>query len=208
MDDVVKVLKDLPWATLLTLASGYAGYYVANIGFREHHKTIDVTFSVLVFGFFSAFAYELFRRLYGMPAASLIAFVVAVALGIFWSRFGRPWLRYIIRSTDASHTDDTPSALKTLFSQTDIFATQLAVKLKDGTWLHCNDLARFADSPNGPCCFGNDGDLLMYVTHRKNPEDIDFEEMEPVGPADWGVEITYLPKDQIARFDIRRIVRR
>jgi len=207
MEEVVKLLKDLPWATLLTLASGYAGYYIANVGFREHHKTIDVTFSVLVFGFFSAFAYEFFRRLYGMPMASLIAFAVAVGLGIAWARFGRNCLQHVIRSTDASHTDDTPSALKTLFSRTDVFATQLSVNLKDGTWLHCDDLHKFADYPNGPCCFGNDGDLIMYVTHRRIPGGAEYEEMEPIGPIEWGAEITYLPKDQIARFDIRRVAR-
>ena len=54
-------LITLPWVTILTLASGYAGYYVANVGIREHHKPIDVIFSTLVFGFISAFAYNVCR---------------------------------------------------------------------------------------------------------------------------------------------------
>jgi len=51
MEDLTK-LVNLPWATLLTLASGYAAYYVANVGVRDHHKPVDVTFSTLVFGCF------------------------------------------------------------------------------------------------------------------------------------------------------------
>lgn len=64
MEDLTK-LVNLPWATLLTLASGYAAYYVANVGVRDHHKPVDVTFSTLVFGFFSAFVYAICRRQFG-----------------------------------------------------------------------------------------------------------------------------------------------
>lgn len=41
-------LLNLPWATLVTLASGYIGYFIANVGVNEHHKTRDVTFTMLV----------------------------------------------------------------------------------------------------------------------------------------------------------------
>ncbi len=37
------------------------GYVVAYVGLRDHHKTVDLTFNTLVFGFFAAFAYQLLR---------------------------------------------------------------------------------------------------------------------------------------------------
>ena len=43
-------LLNLPWATLVTLTSGYIGYFIANVGLKDHHKPIEVTFSSLIYG--------------------------------------------------------------------------------------------------------------------------------------------------------------
>ncbi|MCZ5725913.1 hypothetical protein O5282_26815 [Escherichia coli] len=37
-------LLNLPWATLVTLTSGYIGHFIANVGLKNHHKPIEVTF--------------------------------------------------------------------------------------------------------------------------------------------------------------------
>lgn len=50
-------LINLPWATLVTLASGYIGYFIANVGLKDQHKPIDITFSTLIFGLFAAMVY-------------------------------------------------------------------------------------------------------------------------------------------------------
>ena len=198
-------LMNLPWATLLTLASGYAAYYVANVGVREHHKPVDVTFSTLVFGFFSAFVYELCRIEWSasMLIASGLSFLSAVLLGAMWSRFGRDLLTRALRTSDVSFSDDLPSAWFAIFTQR-AFAKQLAVKLKDGSWLKCDDLERFADKLNGPCILGAKGDLLMYVTHVQGALEETFEECPAVTDDVWGDEITYVPAEQIVRIDYRR----
>src|ERR1700754_4140002 len=92
--DMKPELLNLPWATLLTLACGYTGYYIANVGIRDHHKAIDVTFSTLVFGFFSAFLYSVLRRYTSIDILSVSAatFVFAIALGGIWSLYGRATL--------------------------------------------------------------------------------------------------------------------
>ncbi|MFS1538303.1 MAG: hypothetical protein ACL7BU_05945 [Candidatus Phlomobacter fragariae] len=41
-------LLDLSWATLVTLASGYIRYFIANVGLKEHHKPIDILFTTLI----------------------------------------------------------------------------------------------------------------------------------------------------------------
>lgn len=209
MDDteqIIKLLNNLPWATLLTIASGYAGYFVANVGVREHHKTVDITFSTLVFGFLAAMVYEILLR--NIPSVDILirsvsAFFAAMVFGGLWNRWGRGLLYRILRKTKVSHTDETPSAWHSLFRERDVAATQLAVKLIDGTWLINNGLNKFKHQPNGACVLGGSGDLLMYVTHKQKGTE-DLVENPGVSAGDWGSEMTYVPKEQIALIEIRR----
>jgi hypothetical protein len=198
-------LLNLPWATLLTLACGYTGYYIANVGIREHHKAIDVTFSTLVFGFFSAFLYTALRR-YGsvdILTASAASFLFALILGGLWSRFGRKALTSGLRKSRTSYSDDLPSAWIALFNANST-ATQLSVKLKDGSWLKCENLNQFKDLPNGPCVLGGKGDILMYVTHFQGKDADEFETCPNTVADVWGAEITYIPASEIVRLDYRR----
>jgi hypothetical protein len=70
----------------------------------------------------------------------------------------------------------------------------------------CDDLEKFASSPNGPCVFGAKGDILMYVTHKQSDIGVAFFPTTHPIDADWGHEITYIPADEIARVDLRRRV--
>lgn len=206
MDKDIAALINMPWATLLALASGYAGYFVANVGIRAHHKPIEIAFSTIVFGFFGSFVFEYFVRSgLGMLPASLVAFVAAVLCGALWSRWGRQTLEWCLRQSKVSHSDELPSAWKALFASTNTTAYQLTLKLTDGTWLHCSDLKTFQDEPNGPCTLGDSGDVLMYVTHRATDANAsDFEEVSDLTDAGYGTEITYIPQDKIERLIIRR----
>lgn len=199
-------LVNLPWTVLLTLASGYAGYFIAHVGVREHHKTVDVTFGTLVFGFMGAFSYELCVRVLETDifSASLASFVTAVLVGAVWSRWLRGLMHICLRASGVTHSDDLPTAWVSLFRQTSLKTFQLSVKLQDGTWLKCDDLRKFEHSPNGPCVLGGAGDILMYVTHVKSPTDEEFEEIDGVQDVEWGEEITFIPRGQIARVDLRR----
>ncbi|HEV7434350.1 MAG TPA: hypothetical protein VGO22_05715 [Pseudorhizobium sp.] len=197
-------LANLPWATLLTLASGYSGYYVANIGVRDHHKAIDVTFSALVFGFFGTMVY-LFALGWGwnIGFASLGAFLSATVLGGIWSRWGRSALNWILRKTSISHNDDLATAFDALITETRTDATQLSVKVGDDLWLMCDNVAKFANHPNGPFVLGRSGDILMYVTHYRSGEG-DYEECSDLTAGNWGTEVTYIPAEKVTRVDIRR----
>jgi hypothetical protein len=199
-------LHNLPASVLLAIAAGYAGYFVAYVGVRDHHKTVDVTFGTLVFGFFATTAFEASEKWlgWGTIVSSFVGFCTAVLLGAFWSRWFRQWTMSCLRFSKVTHADDLPSAWMALFRQTNLNTLQLSVKLKDGTWLKTDDLSKFQRAPNGPCTFGGAGDLLMYVTHQKSPEDEDFEEVDGVQDPKWGDEITFIPRDQIARIDVRR----
>lgn len=198
----------LPWATLLTLASGYSGYFVANIGVREHHKTIDVTFSTLIFGFFGTILYLAVQGLGGgIISASIAAFLGSSILGALWAKLGRGGLIWLLRVTNVSHNDDLPTAFDALITETKTDATQLSVKVGDDLWLLCADVSSFADFPNGPFVFGRAGDILMYVTHARRGEE-DYEPCVSLLDETWGTEVTYIPADKISQIDIRRKWRR
>ncbi len=196
-------LLTLPWVTLLTLAAGYMGYFVAHVGLRDHHKTVDVTFSTLVFGFCAAFAYELLRYVdINILAASGAAVVTSIVLGAVWRALLRPVFYNIMRNTNVSYADDIPTAWLNLFGETSIVASQLIVRLKDGRTLMCADLHRFKDEPNGPFRFGATGDILMYVTDQK--VGYAWSTIDDVFWDEWGSEITYIPASEVAQVNFRR----
>ena len=198
-------LLSLPWATVLFLASGYAGYFIANTGMKERHKNIDIAFSSAVFGFFAIFLYKLvLSRELGELPSSAVGFAFALVCGAIWRRAGRPLMRAMLRTTHIAFTDDNPSALHSLFENR-CAVTELAVQLKNGSWLQSCNLHRFSKWPNGPFCIGENGDVLMYVTDSRGSG----EEHSKCNPSleheGWGMEITYIPASEIARIEIRRL---
>lgn len=202
--EAVELVLNQSWSTLLLVASGYAAYYVANVGVRDHHKAADVTFATLVFAFVSAFAFYFCRWKLGLSLSfsSGITFLFGMVVGALWRVFGRPHFERVLRFTRVSHSDDLPSAWIALFGESRV-VTQLTVQLKDGTWLMCDDLSKFQASPSGPCVLGAKGDILMYVTdkmtEKQSKRGVGFTpEANPIDP-DWGHEITYIPVDQISR---------
>lgn len=199
-------LSNMPWTSVLTLASGYAGYFVAHLGIRGHHKAADVTFGTIMFGFWGLLAYQIMihRFEFGSIASSFSAFVVAVFLGALWSAKGRNLFTRLVRASTVSQSDDLPSAWADLCISKETHAYQLSVKTLDGNIYHSDDLTKFSNHPNGPCVLGASGDILIYATHVKFAGEDDFTEM--TGLSDWncGDEITYIPASQVIRVDLRR----
>lgn len=197
-------LTNLPWATVLFLAAGYAGYFIANTGAREHHKPTDTAFSSAVFGFFALFAYQLLiRQEMGVLWGSMLSFGSACVLGGVWRKWGRFLLLKALRAFRISFTDDIQSAWAALGSATNVSATELCVYLKNGTLLQSSDLAQFNHLPNGPCILGGNGDVLMYVTNARGA-DGELTSNDALSHKGWGTEITYIPAAEIARIDLRR----
>jgi len=203
---LIEVLNQ-PWSTIVVFVSGYIAYHIANTGIRDHHKTIDITFATLVFGFFSMFGYYSAIKYadFKIPVASTLAVLSAIFLGVFWRLLGRSWYQNILRSTRVSESDDLPTAWTSLFDETGHDVTQISVKTKDGAWLQCADTRKFANKPNGPCVLGAAGDVLIYVTDYTPTPDSESKEISDVSYEGWGDEITFIPKEEIIRVAIRRI---
>ncbi|PAV06488.1 hypothetical protein CBG25_05770 [Arsenophonus sp. ENCA] len=91
-----------------------------------------------------------------------------------------------------------------MFGQTNYRATELFVILKDGSGLLSRLPGRFEGLPNGPFTLGNNGDVILYVTHSSPANSNEWVEYGDSIHQDYGALATYIPADQIARIDIRR----
>lgn len=203
-------LLDLPWVTLVTLVTGYIGYFIANVGVKDHHQPLEIAFSTLVFGLLSSFPYNLTIAAHWLPASSriyvatLTALAFALVVGIVWRKWGRRLMYRVLRKYDISWSDNTSSAWQQLFDQRNAPVYELTVYLKNGVILLSRDMATFDGLPNGPCTLGNKGDVILYVTHRYLPGKKEWQVDEHVTNERYGSLATYVPADQIARLEIRR----
>lgn len=198
-------LLNLPWPTLVTLACGYIGYFIANVGQKEHHHPIEVTFSSLIFGLFAAMVYYAFIWV-GLDAysATFPAVIYAFASGAYWRRYARKWMYRFLRNNDISWSDNTSSAWQAMFGHTEYRVTEIYVYLKDGSGLLSRLPGDFEEWPNGPFTLGNTGDITLYVTHRKPKTSNKWVEQKGSLEPSWGALATWIPSDQIAKVSIRR----
>lgn len=211
MKELIGVIN-APWTTILMLASGYAAYFVAHVGVREHHQSIDQVFRVVFYGFWGMFAYAVaISSGLGMLSASAICMAFSVALGAAWRRLGKSLLGKIFRATRISMSDDIPTAWAALSDVgEDVNVSQLKVRLVDGTMMFCRDLSVFRQAPNGPCVLGGKGDVLMYVTDigKKNAKNRTvWTPVSGVHDEYYGYSMTYIPREQVARVELRRSIR-
>jgi hypothetical protein len=198
---------DLPWQSLVVLASGYAGYFLAFAGIRQHHKAIDVAFASLVFGMVTLGGLTLGTYIaLPNPLTAIIAVISTWLSALIWRKWGRSLLRSALYKFDFSWSDDDPSAWFSIATQQDFNISQCAVYLDDGTWLMCDDAAKFENAPIAPCIFGPDGDVALYVTHKELPNGSMFE-MESVFDDEYGPRLTYVPKKRISQVCFRFVER-
>lgn len=197
-------LINLPWATLVTLASGYIGYFIANVGLKDQHKPIDITFSTLIFGLFAAMVYQAFIWIgWGEYLAALLAVLYAFANGAWWRKYGRKLMYKFLRDHDISWSDSTSSAWQRMFDQRGYYVSEVYVHLKDGTTLLAEAPGNFHGQPCGSFIMGNEKDVLLYVTHERAAGSVGWVECDVIHES-WGAMATYIPADQIARVRIRR----
>ncbi|WP_291968555.1 hypothetical protein [Candidatus Symbiopectobacterium sp.] len=198
-------LLNLPWATLVTLASGYIGYFIANVGLKEHHKPIDITFTTLVFCLSPAGLYHSAVWLgVNTYIASVPAVISAFTVGSVWRKYGKKWMYGLLRKYDISWSDSTNSAWQRMFDQRGYYVSEIYVYLKNGSTLLSEAPGHFEGQPCGCFVLGNEKDILLYVTHEKAAGSTDWKECSDVLHEAWGALATYVPADQIARVQVRR----
>lgn len=214
IEDIQSVF-DLPFATLVVLAAGFAAYRVAFTGKKKGHGTIDIVFITVVFAALAKFVFELVVGQFELlpsgevafkaaAAASLAAVAAAVLAAGFWRRWGENWIMLLLRTTRVSYSDGNFTAWDQIRVDTTIGGTQLVVRKKDGSQVMCADLWECKDLPFGPSIYGEDGSIALYVTaFRSGPSenwiDNDFEDTS------YGVALTYIPAEQISEIEVRNL---
>jgi len=194
-------LLQLPINIQIATASGCAAYILGFRGIRQHHKSVDSIFIVLVFSLVSTGSMYLFRSV-GPLANGAFAFAAPVAMAVLWRTKIRNHFNECIREKDFSWGNDDPSALFTITDTTKHPVTQFGVCLDNGTWLICSDARKFSGSPFGPFIIGPNGDVALYATHEEKDEEC--KALQHVENEEYGDLMTYIPASRIQRITLRR----
>ena len=194
-------MLSLPWQIQVALGSGYAAYMLAYVGIREHHKAVDTTFKSLAFGLIAIVSLLATAHWHPIPSV-FTAFGWCLIVGFIWRRWGMERWRKLLYDTDASWSDDTPSAWATVtVCNSKHPVSQISVEVDDGTIFQCASTAQFSDAPFKPITIGVNGDVAFYVTHiARNGQS---QEVGDLVLPYWGSEITYIPASRIKRVAIR-----
>ncbi|CDO60818.1 hypothetical protein BN1012_Phect2605 [Candidatus Phaeomarinobacter ectocarpi] len=213
----IQSVFDLPFATLVVLAAGFAAYRVAFTGKKKGHGTIDIVFITVVFAALAKFAFEfVIDRLtptapdevtaLAALAASTAAFAtVLIAAGV-WRRWGEDVFNATLRAGDISYSDGHVSAWDCVRVSTSARPTQLVVRKTSGKQLMCDNLEAWEKFPFGPSIYGEDGSIALYVTGVRQDATVDWLEIEPLDDSA-GASMTYIPADQISEIEVRYLVR-
>lgn len=198
-----ETLTKLPYDFLWMFATGYIAYRIAFVGRNGHHKTFDETFLVMVFATLARLIAGLISWLTGChPVISgLSAVGITILAAIVWRRWVSGWVRTALRKAGIVDHDGQPDAWRSMLAETLRGPTQLVVVLKSGKSYLCDNVGRFNDAPLGPCVFGEDGSVAMYLTAVRKPG-MPWEDCNPEGEN--GFEMSFFKASDIERVDITR----
>jgi hypothetical protein len=73
----------------------------------------------------------------------------------------------------------------------------------DGSAVSCDKLSLFDHLKNGPCIFGDNGSVALYVTVLRQTVDGNWENTLPYNEH-WGIKMTYIAKDEIGEIRVNQ----
>lgn len=208
--DELQALLNLPFGALAIIGSGYIGYRIAFTGKDKTHATIDVIFLTFVFAALAKFASGYLRPLLATHLSqanseivvAVVSLLVVIAAAAIWRRFGEFQIFRALRQLKVSHSDRYHTAWETITLRSGIYPSQLIVRKKDGSSLMSEKLSDFAKAPFGPCVFGSDGSIALYVTDFKSLNG-EWESIVDAATPDWGQSITYIAASEISEIEVR-----
>jgi len=205
----ISALLQLPFEVIWMLGIGYLGYKLTFVGRDAHHQVLDRIFLIFVIGSVARWAAALVTRWWDVSdmLEAGLALLAGIAGALMWRRWGGNWFYEAMYRTNFIRDDGQPDVWRSMLARSGLNGPRrLVVRLKNGTELMCNELADFNDAPLGPCLFGQDGSIAIYVTDVRKPGAEDWTEIDPVPPEapQWGYEMSFIPASEIARVDITR----
>ncbi|WP_194097548.1 hypothetical protein [Marivivens aquimaris] len=202
-------LLQLSFQTQVMLVSGYISYSLAYSGWRQNHSHFDTSFIILCFGSIYLAINLLIKSLVESDhfsveiISSLVGITSTVIAAVLWRNYFRIFSFKIFRKVMKGVDDNLISAFDSVINDVSLSHSELFVSLNNGTCYESYPLGQFNDLPNGPCTYGRDGSIAMYITRI-------FDEHSPEGRHAKGTinedghRITIIPADQIREIEIRR----
>lgn len=193
-------LINLSVAVQVSIVSGYLAYLIAYTGIRQHHTAADTVLKSFAFGLFAT---AIMKWGYQQPIFTpIVGLALSLVAGICWRWFGMKAWQSIVRNSGVSWSDDIPSAwLSITATDTKYRPSQVVVDIEGGRILMCDDTRPYANAPHGPCVFGADGGVALYVTSEYR--DGEWITQDDVSHATQGDKITYIPASAVKRVEIR-----
>jgi hypothetical protein len=208
MPEEIERLLNLPFPTLVALASGYLAYRIAYAGRDQQHQTIDTVFISLAFAAVASATLLPFGKVDGwkLAFAPISAIALSCVAAIAWRALIEPGMLHVARSLGFPTVDRHESAWESLLARlTKMHPTQLLVVCNDGTQYLSEKLADFKNAAFGPCLLGQDGSVLVYATDIKLPGSNEWESLAEENKAgdDWGPQLRYLPASRVSEIRLR-----
>lgn len=202
-------LFSLPFQIILSLGIGFVGYAVCFPAERRRHRDSEITLLTFLFAAFSNSIYQFSLKILGpsdstafIILAPLLSLLSTVAIALIWRRFIKQAWTDVVRKMKISNADEIPGAWEKIISDPRYTISQISVRLKSGKILFCSNAVQFDTAPFGPCYFGYDGSVALYVTHSKASNKNNFSIVEEIRDPEFGDRITFIPSDEISEIDL------
>jgi hypothetical protein len=204
--DQVQLLINLPYETLASLAAGYLSYRLAYTGKDASHAPVDVVFLTAVFAALAKLvALICADPLEGLAFGSLLSPIVGMGVALCGAAAWRRWsgrIEWLLRRMGISTFDRHKTAWGSFLAEERKRVTSLVVQKKNGETVMSEPLSDFENALFGPCIFGEDGSIAIYITHFRRNQDELWQETDP-RDADWGAAVTLIPASEIAWVRVR-----
>lgn len=195
--DIIEAISNLPLETLAALAAGYLGYRLAYVGLDGTHRNVDTVFGIIVFATIGMATSSWVIGLgYSRPWPQVAGLPVALVAAIVWRGKLSAWIATALRLARISTSDQHLTAWDTVRSNPSNGITAVLAILDDGSAVASDDIRRFARLPNGPCVFGTDGSLALFVTRFREPGSLAWMDIDVHDPG-YGDVMTVFPADRI-----------
>ena len=156
----------------------------------------------MIFGLIGVTVFRGFEGKVNLLFAIMFAFLSTISTSVLWRKYIQRRFSEFLRKRRISWDDGVKNPWQSMQQDTRFNVTQLTVRLKSGRVLHCESVGNFNIAPHGPCMFGEDGSVGIYVTQITYADGSEH----PWNPHDEnGFQMTFVPASEIQEVDIRFI---
>lgn len=195
--DIIEAIASLPLETLAALAGGYLGHRLAYVGLDGSHRNVDTVFGIIVFATIGMVASSIWGSLdFDRPWPQIVGIASALLAAMIWRGKASRLVSAALRLARISTSDPHLTAWDTVRTNPRNGVTAVIAVLDDGSAVASDDLGRFARLPNGPCVFGTDGSLALFITRFREAGSLEWTELAVHDPG-YGNVMTVLSTDRI-----------